>query len=431
MYKIVTFHTNTIAHQLGLEFVKARRTNKLTADWLPGNAKYVLSQFETALAYISGIEDPFSRVLLYNGHQTEVPDHFPAITRYPMDGKAVNIELLIDRQIWTLKIYGAPIYSPYQGNYHNEQWLESLFMHYKAFYGSETKETMTQKINFLTHHQALNMQQSSSLLDMPIPIAAHEINLDFIRYHTMLSQAFRSIVSKNDSLVQAWDALCLIMNHRRSPNSSYYTCPSLADYLKREPAQLITLNKGSSFRIGDTIDILSGYGMNRYSAQRLGNYLFTLYSEPDVTPSSIKRIVTKFCNRLLITVDAIHSRGDIIWHTNKNSQMGLKDISLSGTIFDPAPLNFTQSLNHKSKQSLVQSDIYQIYLSILAFSRLFYRPRSSDQEETVIQNQSWLRPLIVSTINEVFSTSDKFKHLQFPSEESYEQEVTQHLRNWY
>jgi hypothetical protein len=272
------------------------------------------------------------------GTQLEFPANYtpfhqgdtPRYTRYFTDGRVANIEVEVNRDLYSVRVYGATVHqfhdiTPWEDLFpiivedekiNVSKFYDNIEHNGVKFYRAHTLQEIIPKFNFLNEIQKTHIQLHGEILEgLPIAIDYQPIELDVERYSkSFIAEGIASREMGSESAKKA-----LLLN------------------LETQPYQMTLVHKDSSLRLRDWSNIFDDE-QETDREERFLPTLLNLYKETELTEDSLERMVKKLSNRLVKTITFIHNCGYILWkESENNSNMGIKDVSLTGVMFDPEP----------------------------------------------------------------------------------------------
>lgn len=279
----------------------------------------------------------------------------PRYTRYFTDGRAANLELLLDEKIYSVRVYGANIYgyssmvlceSDFPGIADEEAEDFKIFEQIKEdprkFLRAYTLPEAKMKYDFLKEIQAKYYDSFGKFLPgLPVPIEYAPVSLDIDKYQKKFFEHGR-IIGYNDK------ELKYIFEKN----------------ISRIPYQMIICQEGISMRIRDLTMLVEDEDEQYILQKKFEPILLQLYGEKELTLDTLKVIFQRFCNSLISAMNFIHESGMCIWRkSDTNNNMGSKDISITGNVFDPEPITYDKDT--------AADDKFEIFFAIMSFIDYF------------------------------------------------------------
>lgn len=300
----------------------------------------------------------------------------PRHTRYFSDGRAANIEVLVDQAVHSVRIYGANVheYRPLseagkdftgieEKEADNWKLFEQIAGDPRKFLRAYTLGELETKLGFYNEMQRAHLAKTGTVLSgLPFPVHYQPVQLDIEQYRSSFFE------------------------QGKTTNNNLRLERIYAQNMTREPYQMAVVFEGVSMRVRDLEEYTTNKGTK--NQKRLEPFILNLFGQSVLNRNSLRAMLKRFANSLITTMNFVHQHGRCIWRNEiGNANMGTKDVSITGNIFDPEPVPF--SLREAS------CDKFQILLGMMSFLHYFrYRfPRQTlmDLAKEMVNNTgfSW------------------------------------------
>lgn len=294
----------------------------------------------------------------------------PRYTRYFTDGRAANLELMLNENIYSVRVYGSNIYgyssmvlceSDFPGIANEEAEDFKIFEQIKEdprkFLRAYTLPEAKIKYDFLKMIQDKYYSLYGRFLaGLPIPIQYAPVNLNIDKYQRKFFEHGRNIGYDDKELKYIFEK-----------------------NISRIPYQMIIFHEGISMRIRDLTMLVDDEDERYILQKKFEPILLQLYGEKELTLDTLKIMFKRFCNSLISAMNFIHESGSCIWRkSDTNHNMGSKDISITGNIFDPEPIAYD-----KDTAAL---DKFEIFFAIISFID-YFQYKFSERELISLANE--------------------------------------------